>query len=511
MLAQDRDRFAREPAYLYLLQEEFAKHGAKLQALNARGDDTPEGQLTEGMLDQLAKYERAKIAERTRRGRLEKARRGGLKIGRVSKYGYVVNDDRSGYSIDPDTMPVVERIIKNVAAGVSVHGLKKAFESEGLPTPLGAKTWNRTLIRKIPLDDAYLPHSYAEIRELVAPEVAAKLDPGHYYGIIWHNRHRARVIEKVKIPGTDEYKYRRQYTERPREEWIAVPIPAPPNLDKETVLKARARISRNIRPPASNVRVWELSGGILYCGHCGARMRGRNQSSKGKSLFYYACSTKINETHAACPNRYHRAEPLEALVWYALSQLFDSPEALLDRIDEKIEEERGLMRDPAGQLSALVGRLEVLQSRRSRFLDLYADGLISSKADLGAKLDEIDRAEKDAQEAIEALKDRSLHIEKWHAQKRAAMLMYDAYMREAPQLFSPQARREMYERLGLRVTCYGDRDPEIEITLEPDALPTPEEARKAAQEAWDRAMGLEKIETFEGDVMPNDPTSSRCS
>ena len=57
-LAQDRDRFAREPAYLYLLQEEFAKHGAKLQALNARSDDTLEGQLTEGMLDQLANFER---------------------------------------------------------------------------------------------------------------------------------------------------------------------------------------------------------------------------------------------------------------------------------------------------------------------------------------------------------------------------------------------------------------------------------------------------------------------
>jgi site-specific DNA recombinase len=27
VLAQDRDRFAREPAYLYLLREEFAEHG----------------------------------------------------------------------------------------------------------------------------------------------------------------------------------------------------------------------------------------------------------------------------------------------------------------------------------------------------------------------------------------------------------------------------------------------------------------------------------------------------
>src|SRR5215212_7351851 len=76
VLAQDRDRFAREPAYNYLLKKEFAEYGARLGALNDRGDGSPEGELTDGILDQLAKYERAKIAERTRRGKLQKARQG---------------------------------------------------------------------------------------------------------------------------------------------------------------------------------------------------------------------------------------------------------------------------------------------------------------------------------------------------------------------------------------------------------------------------------------------------
>src|SRR5918997_1712747 len=34
VLAQDRDRFSREPAYVYLLREECAEQGTKLQALN---------------------------------------------------------------------------------------------------------------------------------------------------------------------------------------------------------------------------------------------------------------------------------------------------------------------------------------------------------------------------------------------------------------------------------------------------------------------------------------------
>src|ERR687890_2907809 len=53
VLAQDRDRFAREPAYLFYLREEFAQHQATLRALNDRGDDSPEGQLTNGIIDQI--------------------------------------------------------------------------------------------------------------------------------------------------------------------------------------------------------------------------------------------------------------------------------------------------------------------------------------------------------------------------------------------------------------------------------------------------------------------------
>src|SRR5829696_6986042 len=88
VLAQDRDRFAREPAYLYLLREEFAEGGTALQALNDRGDDSPEGQLTDGILDQIARYERSKIAERSRRGKLRKARQGEIIANRQPVYGF---------------------------------------------------------------------------------------------------------------------------------------------------------------------------------------------------------------------------------------------------------------------------------------------------------------------------------------------------------------------------------------------------------------------------------------
>jgi site-specific DNA recombinase len=108
VLAQDRDRFAREPAYLYLLKEEFGRHGCALRALNDRGDDSPEGELTDGILDQLAKFERAKTAERTRRGRLRKAREGKIIAGRTPDFGFAFTPDRSGYEVDPERQLLVD-------------------------------------------------------------------------------------------------------------------------------------------------------------------------------------------------------------------------------------------------------------------------------------------------------------------------------------------------------------------------------------------------------------------
>src|SRR5215212_9368814 len=58
VLAQDRDRFARDPVLHGLLRMEFEEYECTLRALNDRGDDSPEGELTDGILDQLAKFER---------------------------------------------------------------------------------------------------------------------------------------------------------------------------------------------------------------------------------------------------------------------------------------------------------------------------------------------------------------------------------------------------------------------------------------------------------------------
>src|ERR687893_552537 len=170
VLAQDRDRFAREPAYHYLLRREFEEHGAKIRALNDRGDDSPEGQLTDGILDQLAKFERAKTTERTRRGKVRKAKEGKIVAASTGPaFGFAFNEARDGYVIDEPRMQVVRNIFRMITEeSMPLTSVRNALEARGVPAPGGGRRWFRSTIRKIIQNDCYKPHTYKEIQRLVS-------------------------------------------------------------------------------------------------------------------------------------------------------------------------------------------------------------------------------------------------------------------------------------------------------------------------------------------------------
>ena len=220
VLAQDRDRIAREPAYLFYLREEFAQHNTVLRALNDRGDDSPEGQLTDGILDQIARFERLKIAERSRRGKLRKVREGKLLAPPTPRYGFKLNAARDAYEVDEAEMEVIRRIFRMVGVeGRSPGSLARIFDREGVPTPKGTKRWDRSFFRECILADIYKPHSVEEVRTVVSAEVAARLDSQNRYGLWWFNR-RGVKVQQVSEPGPDGRRYRKTYRwhHKPKEE-----------------------------------------------------------------------------------------------------------------------------------------------------------------------------------------------------------------------------------------------------------------------------------------------------
>jgi site-specific DNA recombinase len=86
-----RDRIARG-VYAQLLAEEFRDHGARLVALNSRGDDSPDGELGDNILDVIAAWERKKIAGRMNRGKRRKAKEGKVVAGPRPNYGFSFNE-----------------------------------------------------------------------------------------------------------------------------------------------------------------------------------------------------------------------------------------------------------------------------------------------------------------------------------------------------------------------------------------------------------------------------------
>jgi site-specific DNA recombinase len=250
VLAQDGDRFSREPAYTYLLRREFEERGCVLKALNDHGDESPERELTDGILDQLAKFERAKTMERSRRGKLRKARQGKIVAGHRPHYGFRYNGTRDGYEVDENEMRVVQRIFEMVGVeGSSIRAVRRALEAEGLPTPGGRKRWSQMFVRSAMLEDVYRPHAYEELKALVSPEVAARLDPDRSYGIYWYNTRRNTYRSVVEgSPNGRTYRKLRKVTQRPREEWIAVPVPDS-GIPREWVDAAREVVEGNRKPP----------------------------------------------------------------------------------------------------------------------------------------------------------------------------------------------------------------------------------------------------------------------
>ena len=135
VVAQDRDRIARDPIIIGWLQIQFEQHGTRLRALNDPEGDDATTRLATGLLDQIAQFERAMTTQRTRRGRLQRAREGKVIGSGSSPYGFKYNADRTNYEVDEATMSTVRRMFEMVAAGHTLHAVAKTFEAEGIPTP----------------------------------------------------------------------------------------------------------------------------------------------------------------------------------------------------------------------------------------------------------------------------------------------------------------------------------------------------------------------------------------
>src|SRR5215218_2582896 len=453
VLAQERDRFSRESAYTYLLRREFEEHGCELRSLNDRGDDSPEGELTDGILDQLAKYERAKIVERTRRGKIRKLKEGKLLAAAPRpRFGFDFDAERTGYLVDEEQMRIVRRIFEMVGAqAISLHTVRKTLEREGVPAPNGGVYWSRTTIKNIVLDDVYRPHTLEELKMYVSPQVSAGLDPELRYGISWWGRRK--TSPRRSAPG--DYRKRRRAVAAPKDQWIAVPVPDS-GVSAELADAARAVVGSNARTSSAGSRFWELSGGVFYCGGCGWRMvpNRRRRNAGADYHHYYRCETKHKYGSSACPlPKSYRAEETEEMVWEDAYGRITNPEQLREDLDLLIEQKRTAVRgDPDKEASVWLFKLSELDRKRSGYLDLAADGLMA-REELRAKLAAVEETRETARRELAGLQEQRQSLAQLEHEKEALLAHYEAITPAALRDLDPEERSRFYRLLGLKVTA----------------------------------------------------------
>ena len=487
VLAQDRDRFAREPAYHYLLRREFEDHGTKIRALNDRGDDSPEGELTDGILDQLAKYERAKIAERSRRGKLQKAREGKVVAVARPPYGFRHNDARDNFVVDEERMQIIKRTFRMVGAeGYTMSATRLTFNREGVCPPSGGRYWSRKYIREAIRDDVYRPHTFEEVVALVSPTVAARLDPKKRYGVWWFNRRRY-ASKQVAVSGPDGRSYRREtkVSDKPRSEWIAVPVPDS-GIPREWIDAARDSIKDNKRPSKNGDRFWELSGGVLLCAECGCRMVATTVREKKTcpTYHYYKCPKRRRHgLDDVCSNRKHyRAERAEAAVWNLVSDLLKDPERLRAGLDEMIEQERAGMRgDPDQEAASWLDKLSEVDQERRGYLRFAAKGHMTDE-ELDEALAELEETRVTAEEELATIRGRKEILEKLEQDRDALLESYAQMTPEGLDALTPEQRRQVYGMLQLRIEVAADGTMEAQGILSENVCVQHEDGRPASEE-----------------------------
>ena len=355
LLVHDPDRLARRYAYQVLLLEELERFGVEVRFLHQPPPDSPDQKLLVQIQGAIAEYERAKILERTRRGRLFWARQGRPVSNQVPfGYRYLRRQGQEDSSIEVDEAAV--EVIRQIFSWyteqlLSYRRIAMQLTARGTPTPRGrSKHWDPSTVRWILHNQTYL-------------------------GTWFLNRYRREVR-----PGGAGWRT----VERPREEWI--PITVPRVIETEVFLRAQ-EIGEGGGPPGRSgpypLTYPEafLLRRLVMCGVCKRKMTSL-YSNSGHGHMYYWCRgpdphrvlKKVNR----CPHPTVLTPQLDQLVWSDLVGLLTDPEMLLQAWKEQQGSGVGYRNEvPLEQEQRRLGQQRAnLERQRQRIVLAYQEGAI---------------------------------------------------------------------------------------------------------------------------------------
>lgn len=190
--------------------------------------------------------------------------------------------------------------------------------------------------------------------------------------------------------------------ERPREDWIKVPVPA--LVSEEIFGLAQEQLEKNKRYAPRRTMEPTLLQGILVCEQCGyALYRTSTQTSKQK-LNYYRCIGSDGYRRLkgpVCTNRFLRRDALDEFVWKEMIRLLDDPTLVQGEIDRRQQAARNA--DPLRKREQELQRERArLEKSSERLINAYQEGLLTL-AQLRQRMPELRRQAQAVESELQSL------------------------------------------------------------------------------------------------------------
>lgn len=393
LLIHSPDRLARKYAYQVLLVEEMGRCGVDVVFVKSPRGDSPEDELVLQFQGMIAEYERAQISERSRRGKIHRARAGNVGVLSGAPYGYrYVRKSATTapyYEIIESQAQVIRDIFRTYTRDhYTIKGIADLLTERGIPTRTGKSRWDRSTIWGMLRNPAYKGSAaFGKTRVVARPTK------------------RTRPARQRGGPSP-----RPAHEERPKEEWITIPVPA--IIDEITFALAAEQLERNKHFARRRTKEPSLLQGLLVCRQCAYSYYRTSTKTSKQTIYYYRClgSDDYRWEHGRiCSNTPVRQDYLDGLVWDAVTQLLADPALVRQELDRRLEEQRS-SNPTQKQKQGLQRELARHQKAVKRLIDAYQEDLISLD-ELRALIPELRRRTNAANAQLEALEGQLLDRE----------------------------------------------------------------------------------------------------
>jgi site-specific DNA recombinase len=361
MLAYSPDRLSRKYAYQILLIEEFARHGVETVFVKSPQGDSAEDQLLVQFQGMIAEYERAQILERSRRGKRHRAQSGEVSVLSNAPYGYryirKTDEAPAAYVVDEGEARVVRHVYEMYTVeGLSIGEITRRINAEGIPTRKASARWERSTVWAVLRNSAYRGAACFGKTRISA---------------------RTRVMRPQRRRGVTTPSTTAGH-ERPREEWIEIPVPA--LVTEESFARAQELLHQNKIRSRRRTIAPSVVQGLVSCAKCGYAFSRTSTQTSARKIHYYKCIGSDGWRKLGGPvcdnGRFVRQELLDQIVWAEVIRLLEEPALIQQELDRRLVAARAS--DPTRKREQSLQReLTHVGKGIERLLNAYQEELLS--------------------------------------------------------------------------------------------------------------------------------------